>query len=337
MAVSLREAAEEMLKLYDSWPDQLLQSFAEASSIKARAVSPRSIVLCGMGGSGVTGDYVWGVASAKGLNVPVWVHKSDGVPHWLSREDLVIAISYSGNTYETLSCAREALSRGAAVGAVTSGGKLAELAKERGLPLAMIRQGYYPRTALGMLAGATFGLLSAMGVKLVTDAEVRGAAEVLRGTSRGEGEAIARPLAGKKIIIVAGCGIMSIVAERWRQELSENAKVIAKTESYPESAHNDLVAWQTLHDVSKGFVLVESSEGPLCAAVDELLRDVYSSQRDVVVRVVPRGDTPLARLLQGSLTAGYASTYLAMFNGVDPRVTAITGRYKELLEKRGLA
>ena len=335
--MSLKEAAEEMLRLYDSWPDQLVQSFAEAASIRAPAASPRSVVLCGMGGSGVTGDYVWGVATAKGLGIPVWVHKSDGVPRWLGREDLVVAISYSGNTYETLSCAREALARGAAVGAVTSGGKLGQLAREKGLPLALIRQGYYPRTALGMLAGATFGLLSAMGVKLVSDSEIQGAAEVLRGTSRGEGEAIARSLAGRKIIVVAGCGIMGIVAERWRQELSENAKVIAKTETYPESAHNDLVAWQALQDVSKGFVLVESSEGPLCAAVDELLSEVYSGQKDVVVRVAPRGDTPLARLLQGSLTAGYASTYLAMLNGIDPRVTSITGRYKELLEKRGLA
>ncbi len=335
--MSLKEAAEEMLKLYDSWPEQLLNSYRQAlSAVRQSAPRPRSVVLCGMGGSGVTGDYVWAVGNAKGFKVPIYVHKADGVPPWVSAEDLVVAISYSGNTYETLSCAREARARGSLVASVTSGGKLAAWAEQSSLPLARVATGYYPRTALGELAGATFGVLKALGIDLVDDKDIDAAAQALRSTSRGEGEAMANALKGRQLYIVAGCGIYSIVAQRWRQELSENAKVIAKTEAYPESAHNDLVVWQVIQKANKGFIVVEG-QGGICLVINELLRSAYDPQGDVVVRVNPRGEGPLAQLLQGSLLAGYTSVYLAYLNGTDPRSTTITGTYKELLEKQGFS
>ncbi|MGC9112413.1 MAG: SIS domain-containing protein [Acidilobus sp.] len=334
--MSAQAAAEEMLKLYDTWPSQLLSSYNSAVTIKSPQVSPRALLLCGMGGSGVAGDYIWALAAAKALRFPVIVHKAEGVPPWVTAEDLVVAISYSGNTYETVSCAREAKARGATVLSVTSGGKLASWAKENGLPLALIEPGYYPRTALGMLAGATIGIINSSGIKIAADKEVEDAADALRSTSRGEGETIARALAGKDVYVVAGCGLFDIVAHRWRQEFSENAKAITKTEFYPESAHNDMVVWQLLHNVRKGFVLIEG-DGRVCAVLEDLLRQIYNDQRDAVVRVTPRGNGVLAQLLQGSLLGGYTSTYLAMFNGVDPRDTSITGRYKEALEKAGLS
>lgn len=332
---SLQEAVAEMLRLYGTWPVQLERSFSAASSLRHEPVSPEAIVICGMGGSGVTGDYLAALASARGLRTPVFVHKSDGVPNWVSRDHLVLAVSYSGNTYETLSCARQARAAGALVASVTSGGKLGEWARSNGLPLALIDQGFYPRTALSMLVGASLGLLASLGVKLVDEADVRSAVSALSATSVGEGEAIARAIWDRDVYVVAGCGPFEIVAHRWRQELSENSKVIAKTEFYPESAHNDLVAWQQRSPVRKAFILIEGG-GRLCDVITKLLAQVYSSQGDALVRVSPRGDGLLAQLLQASLLAGYASVYLAALRGVDPRVTDITARYKRAIDEAGL-
>ncbi|ESQ22873.1 MAG: SIS domain-containing protein [Acidilobus sp.] len=334
--MSISEGVSVMLKLYETWPDQLLGSYRDALNVKVPRITPQGIVLCGMGGSGVTADYVLALAAAKGFRVPVFVHKSEGLPPWVTRDHLVIAISYSGNTYETLSCAREARSRGALVGSVTSGGKLGQWAKESGLPLALIEPNYYPRTALGMLIGAALGLLKASGVDLVSDNEVRAAADALRSTSAEEGLVIANAIGDRDVYIIAGCGPFEIIAHRWRQELSENAKVIAKTEFYPESAHNDLVAWQVQHKLRKGFVLIEGG-GRLCSVITDMLRGVYEGQGDVTVRVTPRGEGLLAQLLQGSLLGGYVSVYLAQLRGVDPRTTEITGKYKHALEEAGLS
>ncbi len=332
---SLREAVGEMLRLYGTWADQIDRSYSGSASLRNRSVSPDAILVCGMGGSGVTGDYVAALASARGLRVPVIVHKSDGVPSWVGKNHLVLAVSYSGNTYETLSCARDARSAGALVASVTSGGKLGEWARSNGLPLAPIDQGYYPRTALAMLVGASLGLLTSLGVKVADESEVRSAVSAIRTTSSGEGEAIARALGDRDVYVVAGCGPFEIVAHRWRQELSENAKVIAKTEFYPESAHNDLVVWQLRAPARKGFILVEGG-GRLCGVLTTLLSQVYSTQSDVLVRVSPRGDGLLAQLMQASLVAGYASVHLAALRGVDPRVTEITSRYKKAIEEAGL-
>ncbi|MGC9210317.1 MAG: SIS domain-containing protein [Acidilobus sp.] len=333
----VEEGVLEMIRLYSTWPDQLRSSYTSALSVKGPIVSPARILLCGMGGSGVTGDYIASTAESKGLKVPVIVHKADGVPSWVGKDDLVVAVSYSGNTYETLSCAREARQRGALVASVTSGGKLAEWASLNGLPLARIQPNFYPRTALGMLVGAALGILKSLGVAIVSDDEVERAASALASTSPGEGEQIANSLGRKDIYVVAGCGPYQIVAHRWRQEFSENAKVVTKTEFYPESAHNDLVSWQVLHGgIRKGFVLIEGG-GPLCSVLGALLREVYSEQNDVLVRVTPRGDSVFAQLLQGSLLGGYVSVYLAKLNGVDPRGTQITGRYKRAIEEAGLS
>ncbi|MGC9071520.1 MAG: SIS domain-containing protein [Acidilobus sp.] len=336
MLSAVNEGVLEMIKLYSTWPDQLISSYRSGLALKGPTVSPARLLLCGMGGSGATGDYIAAMAQSHDLKFPVIVHKADGVPSWVGKGDLVVAISYSGNTYETISCAREARERGALVASVTSGGKLGEWARSNGLPLVTIEPNYYPRTALGMLVGASLGILNSLGVNIADDAEVEAAARALRSTSNVEGEAIARALGSRDLYIVAGCGPYEIVAHRWRQEFSENAKAITKTEFYPESAHNDLVVWQTSHDVRKGFVLIEGG-GALCSVLVALLKEVYSEQGDAIVRVAPRGEGLLAQLLQGSLLGGYVSVYLARLIGVDPRGTQITARYKKAIEEAGLS
>ena len=65
------------------------------------------VVVLGMGGSGIAGDVVREVAGPF-MPVPVVVHKGYGMPNFISDNTLVFAVSFSGNTEETL----EAVGRG---------------------------------------------------------------------------------------------------------------------------------------------------------------------------------------------------------------------------------
>src|SRR5579875_2654653 len=86
---------------------------------------PRAIVVAGMGGSGIAGDVL---AAACGTGSAVQIATSHGyqLPGWVGAADLVVAVSCSGSTEETLAAATEAVRRGCRLvgvgGGIAAGG-----------------------------------------------------------------------------------------------------------------------------------------------------------------------------------------------------------------------
>jgi len=328
---------EEMLSLYDSFLKQIQEGYKKGIEIKSFERKFKGVILSGMGGSGVTGDYIRILGLNSKIDIPIEVVKGDTLPSWVSKDYLVVAISYSGNTHETLSCARQAYNIGASVIAITSGGKLEELAKKNGSPIVLIDKKYYPRTAIAELVSSTLGSLKSQNINLINDNEIKDAIESLRGTSRGEGLNIASNISDKNLYILSGCGPYELLANRWRQEFSENAKAIAKSELYPESAHNDIVVWQVEQMKNTAFILFAPDEkDKLCFILANLLEDIYRKQGSTLIKINPRGNNLFSKLIQGTLLAGYVSVYLAKLKGINPTDTSITGKYKESLEKANL-
>lgn len=146
----------DMLDQIRDLPSQLRWS----STIDAPSGGTHSEVLCvGMGGSGISGDYAAAIAEPFGTRVTV--HKGYGpVPAWAIRlRPLVVAVSYSGNTEETLDFAVSARDTGLPLAVVTTGGRLGEMAKEEKWPMVEVPAGLQPRAALGYLLGAVLRLL----------------------------------------------------------------------------------------------------------------------------------------------------------------------------------
>lgn len=333
----LDKAVDQMLSLYDTFPKQIQDGYKKGLKLEQLNKKFKGIILSGMGGSGVTGDYIRILGLNSGIKIPIEVIKSDSLPTWVDKDYLVIGISYSGNTHETLSCVRQAYNIGASVIAITSGGKLEELANKNGSPIVTITKNYYPRTAIAELVSSTLGALKSQNINITNDNEINDAIETLKSTSRGEGLNIANNIYDKNIYIISGCGPYEILANRWRQEFSENAKAIVKSEIYPESAHNDIVVWQITQNAKPAFILFESEEkGTVCSVLTDLLDNAYRKQGTTLIKIRPRGNNMLSKLIQSTLLAGYVSTYLAKLKGINPTDTSITGEYKKALEKEGL-
>ncbi|HVQ18460.1 MAG TPA: SIS domain-containing protein, partial [Actinomycetes bacterium] len=109
---------------------------------------PRAVVVTGMGGSGIAGHVL---QAAAGPECPVPVERVRGwtLPAWVGADDLVIAVSSSGRTAETLACTRAALDRGARTVVVAAeGSPLVELADSRGIPWVPVPDGRPPRANL---------------------------------------------------------------------------------------------------------------------------------------------------------------------------------------------
>ncbi|HLH29071.1 MAG TPA: SIS domain-containing protein, partial [Acidimicrobiales bacterium] len=210
----------------------------------------RSIAVLGMGGSGISGE-LCRTLLAPVAPVPVAAARDYELPAWIGPDSLVFAVSYSGNTEETLAAYAEASRRGAKIVAVTSGGALAAQAAAAGHAVITVPGGLMPRAALGfvalppLVACARLGLAPGIDEALPGMLAVAGqrVAECSREVpaSANAAKRLAIRLAGVLPVIWGTEGIAGSAAYRWKCQLNENAKAYAGWAVFPELNHNEVV------------------------------------------------------------------------------------------------
>lgn len=310
-----------------SFPAQC-RAAAELRATPAPAVRrPRLIVVAGMGGSASSGDLLLGCA-AEHLDVPVLVHRGYGLPTVAGDRDLVIASSYSGDTAESLSAAEAALSRGCPLVVVTSSGRLAALARERGVPRVTLPAGLMPRMALGYLFFPLLGILKSADLHVVKGGEVEEAFSVIDGLAAELGPA--RPAAaneakrlaqaiGQFLPVVYGGPVTGVAAYRWKTDFEENAKTFAAAGVLPEMNHNEIEGWSGRLARELYLVLLrDRDEGAEIARRFGLLRELVGPGAAGIAEASTRGGSCLARLLSLTYLGQWTSYYLAILRGVDP-------------------
>ncbi|MGZ4715961.1 MAG: SIS domain-containing protein, partial [Acidimicrobiales bacterium] len=97
-------------------PEQIEEAAAAAAQVDGLPAHDdiENVVVLGMGGSGIAGDVV-PVVAGPFMAVPVVVHKGYGLPNFVDEHTLVFAVSFSGNTEETVEAVTEAALAGAKV------------------------------------------------------------------------------------------------------------------------------------------------------------------------------------------------------------------------------
>lgn len=303
-------------------PDQL--RWAAALNLTSIEAVP-GVVLCGMGGSAMAADVAAMMVAHQGR--PATVHRGYGLPRWVDPQHLVVAVSFSGDTEETLSVVEDASARSVPTAVVSSGGMLGRLAVEHGWPHVEVPAGLQPRAALGYLAGGTMRLLESAAWLTGSRASLEEAAEIVEdivrdGTGSGAREAdkIAAAIEGRVAIIYGATGITGVAARRWKTQLNENAKWPAFWSELPELDHNEIVGWagELTRDVTALVWLRDEAEGKRLALRAELTRDLIESETSFAGEVWSRGSGALARLLSLVSIGDLASIALAERRGVDP-------------------
>ncbi len=301
---------------------------AELAPAPALALSrPRLVVVAGMGGSAASGDLLIGCAAER-LDVPVLVHRGYGLPAMAGERDLVIASSYSGDTAESLSAAEAALSRGCPLVAVTSGGQLAALARERDVPRVTLPAGLMPRMALGYLFFPLLGILKSADLHVVKGGEIDEAFSVVdalaaelgpfRPTATNEAKRLAQAI-GNSLPVIYGGPITGATAYRWKTDFEENAKTFAASGVLPEMNHNEIEAWSGPLARELSLVLLrDGEEDPEIARRFGLVRELIGPRAAGIAEASTRGDGYLARLLSLAYLGQWTSYYLAVLRGADP-------------------
>jgi glucose/mannose-6-phosphate isomerase len=316
---------------------------------------PRAVVVCGMGGSGIAGDVLAAVAGT-GSPVPVVSHRGYGLPGWVGVADLVVAVSCSGSTEETLSALEEAVRRGVPLLVVgAAGSPLHDLAQRGRAVFVPVSQGRQPRASVWALSTPLVVAGSALGLCAGDDATVEAAATGLEDVARRcrvDAEELVNPakqlathLAGAVPVVWGTSPLAGVAAYRFACQLNENAKTPATWGVLPEAHHNQVVAFdgpfaggpRSADDLFRDregdvepahlalVLLRDAEEHPQVARRADVSRELAEDRGLAVHEVRAEGSSPFEQLARLVGVTDYASAYLALLQGTDPTpVEAIT-------------
>ena len=329
-------------------PEQVAEAATAALGLRGLPgrESLESVVVLGMGGSGIAGDVLL-AAAAPFMPVPVTIVKGYEAPEFVGANTLVFAISFSGDTEETVEAATEAYEAGAALVVVTSGGELGRRADEWRVPVVPVPGTIpQPRAALGAMAIPPLVVLESIGLFPGASGWVDQAVDQLR-RRRDELIASASPAAevarriGRTIPLLHSAGALGSAATlRWKAQINENAKSPAFCNTYPELCHNEVAGWGQHGDATRQLItlvnLRHDAEHPQVSRrfglVEEVLREVVAS----VVEVRAAGEGDLAQLLDLALFGDFVSLHLAAHEEIDPGPVPVLVDLKAQLRDDGV-
>lgn len=331
--------------------DQVSDSALEQAVSEGR---PRAILVVGGGGSRAAGDILAAVAGS-GSKVPVMTTGGPGLPGWTGPTDLVVALSASGNTPETLNVAREAARRGCRLIAVCPrGSALDELVEmTRGAVSFQVAKPpvagtWRSRTLMWSLAtpllvvagelGLVEGIHGAIEASAVALDEIAQECSPARETIDNQAKLWAVDAAFSLPLIWGSGDVGAVAARRFARQLSENAGIPAVAGTLPEAARTQA---GLMSGPRAGFVgeddifrdrvddpepevrlrlvlLRDNPEHPEVAQLADSGRAIAESKGVSVSEHVALAGPSLVRLASLIGMTDFASIYAGLALGVDP-------------------
>jgi len=284
---------------------------------------PATATISALGGSAIGGslaEALW----RDSARVPVSVNRAASLPGWIGPRDLVLPVSYSGATAETLAAARSAVERGAGIIAVTAGEPLANLVSAAGGRVVHIAGGLPPRAALGTLFGALAAALEHAGAIPPAADDIRAAAHACDAVARDRGGSLASAL-GEAVAAtttwVYGYGPLAAVARRFKSQLNENAKSVAAFGELPEADHNEIVGWAGAARTGgrhAAIHLADPDDPPTIRASIATTPRLIGGDATLRRVLAGEGQTRTARAFWLLSLLDHASVHTAREAGVDP-------------------
>ncbi len=343
--------SENMFQVVYDWPElieRVLQySFEVPDEVKIGRYKISyngfisQLVICGMGGSAISGDYLRTYLE-KTSPIPIIVQRNYHIPAFVGKNTLVILISYSGNTEETISCLIAAIKKSAKIVGVGSGGKLEEFFQKFGLPFYHIISGFQPRAAFPLLFFPLLKILDNLNLytldqnvldeTLAAFKEMREEFNPKINVERNLAKSIAKSIHNKIPIIWSPFGCLS---ERMKCQLNENSKILAISTELPEFSHNHIVGWENWTKDNPFIVIIFrfSAEHPNVSIRFDITKEIISGKTKII-EINTRRKNFLSQLFSSTYFGDYISMYLAILNNQDPNNVDSINILKQQLEEK---
>ncbi len=310
------------------------------SAAVERSDARGGLVTCGMGGSAIGGDLAAAALGDRATR-PIRTIRGYGLDPWTDSDALVLCASYSGNTEETLTCFEAAGIAGSRRIVLTTGGLLAELAREEGVPVIGVPSGMQPRAAVVYMTIGALECAALCGAAPSLHTEIDAAASLLQKLADEWGpdapedspaKTLARALQGT-IPVLHGADPTMAPARRWKTQLNENAKAASFASVLPEADHNEICAWERGRAAAPlaGVFLEDDDQHPRVRERIELTARALVEAGAAAHRVTSRGESRLERVLSLVLLGDLVSVYMAALEGIDPTPVEAIERFKAAL------
>lgn len=331
-----------MFDLAAALPEQVAAAAALGAEVEGLPSHEdiENVVVLGMGGSGIGGDIVAAVAGPF-MSVPVTVVKGYEAPSFVGPGTLCFAVSYSGNTEETLEAAQAAVESGAQLVVLSTGGALAELAASIGAPHLVLPDIPMPRAGVGAVSIPTLVVLEQVGLfpggrQYIADA----VAQLHRRRDKliqdgNPAQHLAREIGRTIPIAYGGDALGATAAYRFKCQVNENAKAPAFSAEVPEMCHNEICGWGQHGDVTRQTMTVvrfrHDFEHPQVSRRFELTYDILDEVVHAVLDVQAEGEGALAQLFDLIIQGDFVSLHMAVEAQVDPGPIPVLVALKEAL------
>ena len=219
---------------------------AEEAQIFINTRKINNILISAQGGSSIAGVMIKNIFN-NNLSVPIIINQDYKIPKFVDDKTLFIASSYSGNTEETLSALDKAIAKNCTIIAITSGGELLRVSKQKGFDYIILPSGGAPRAMLCYSLVQLLYIISKLFLSSVDSLKLE--LETIKHyliSNQDNIEAKSNIIADKlvhKMPFIYTFPEFEGVALRFKQQLNENSKRHACYNIIPEMNHNEIVPW----------------------------------------------------------------------------------------------
>lgn len=312
--------SQKMYEIYDDWPN-IAKLFYEKDLQKINFSGIDHVVFAGMGGSGALGDVFSAILSKT--NIHVCVVKGYHLPKTVDSNTLVVAISISGNTDETLSILESAHNQDCKLISFTSGGKMEQFCLEKNIEFRKIEQFHSPRASFPSFLYSILNILSPI-IPIKKEDVVKSILhlELLQKEISSENLSVENPALSlakwiREIPLIYYPWGLQSVAIRFKNSLQENSKTHVIIEDILESCHNGVVAWEKKSNVQP--ILIRGIDDHTKTKEKyEIIKNYFEENEINYKEIISVEGNILSKIVNLIYLLDYSSIYKSILSKIDP-------------------
>jgi len=294
--------------------------------VEGKTVSAPVFVCGGMGGS----SFPVRIARFLGATPYLITHQDYGLPTHVPDGAHYVAISYSGETAETVSFAEAALKNGLPLSIIAGGGALLALAKKHILTHVEVPTGTVPREAIVVMTKALLALIGEEKLFVMNEFSFDA------NDAEQKGEELSTLLADSIPVFYAS-DRNKVLPELMKILCNETAKIPAYANVVPEMNHNEMQGFgsgekaKSLAQSVVAVFLEDATDDERVARRMRLTKQLVSMQGVRTTSLTIPGTLRTEAFLYAWWTARTMCLSLASRYKVDPNATPLIDSFKEML------
>jgi glucose/mannose-6-phosphate isomerase len=307
--------------------------------------TPKNILIVGMGGSAIGGEILRDWLRER-FPLPIITSQEYILPAFANEDSLVITVSYSGETEETLSAFSNALSRRCMLVAISSGGRLRSYSQRLGIPHILLPHHLpAPRAAIAYTFFPLVAILEKLRLLTDIEEEILETLNILRQISKenspsqpiesNEAKKIASEI-GDTVPVIYGFRQYKAATRRLKCQFNENGKIPSRFDVFSELNHNEIVGWEAPKKYTKHYSVLfirDPEEPPEFNRRIEITKKIITPKAEKILEIKTKGTHPLSKILSAIHLGDFISLYHTLSRGIDPTPTESIHYLKEEMKK----